>query len=148
MWCFEKLIKFLTKNAFIIVGIEGTGFCRSALRSSKLIFANMLRMAALTGVMPLYLFFSKVSVSLWSSLVAYYILTTSDRYTAGGEFEIGSANIPCLCVFMLSYIVSAAFFEAYSMTIDTLMLSFCLEEAKLKEGVKFDVSYAKIHGLD
>ena len=37
MWCFEKVIRFMTRAAYIIVAIEGKSFCGAAWRSFKMV---------------------------------------------------------------------------------------------------------------
>ena len=37
LWCFEKVIRFMTRAAYIIVAIEGKSFCGAAWRSFKMV---------------------------------------------------------------------------------------------------------------
>ena len=41
LWCFEKIIKFLTRRAYIMIAINGTPFCRSAKTAFKAMWNNM-----------------------------------------------------------------------------------------------------------
>merc|ERR1719436_910437 len=53
IWCFEKCIKFLNKNAYIQIALLGKGFCTSAKEAFFLIARNVLRfgtIAALGGI--------------------------------------------------------------------------------------------------
>merc|ERR1719311_1646728 len=43
LWCFEKCIKYLNKNAYIQVALMGTNFCTSAWNAFNLLFRNALR---------------------------------------------------------------------------------------------------------
>ena len=45
LWCLEKIARYLTEAAYIMIAIEGRGFCLSAWRSFKLLFSNSLRIA-------------------------------------------------------------------------------------------------------
>jgi hypothetical protein len=36
-WCFEKIVMFINRNAFIIVGIKGSNYCSAACTALKLI---------------------------------------------------------------------------------------------------------------
>ena len=147
MWCVEKIVKFLTKNAYIIVGIEGKYFCTAAFRSFKLLFANAVRFAVMVTVSFFMLLLARIAVALWSAMVCYIVLTNADRYIADGEFEILNTAAPCAIVFVVAFIVSTAFFEAYGMTIDTLLLCFCVDEKRQKENAGA-FNYASVHKLD
>jgi hypothetical protein len=43
LWCFEKFIKYLNKNAYIQVALLGTNFCTSAKVAFSLILRNFAR---------------------------------------------------------------------------------------------------------
>lgn len=45
LWCLEKCARYITMQAYIMIAIEGNGFCLSAWRSFKLLFSNTLRIA-------------------------------------------------------------------------------------------------------
>jgi hypothetical protein len=51
LWCLEKCARYITMQAYIMIAIEGNGFCLSAWRSFKLLFSNTLRIAT-TQVPP------------------------------------------------------------------------------------------------
>ena len=62
LWCFEKCLKFLNKNAYIEVAIYGYNFCKAARKAFTLLMSNMLRVAAINSVGTFVLFLGKVAV--------------------------------------------------------------------------------------
>ncbi|PNI51559.1 SLC44A2 isoform 6, partial [Pan troglodytes] len=42
-WCLEKFIKFLNRNAYIMIAIYGTNFCTSARNAFFLLMRNIIR---------------------------------------------------------------------------------------------------------
>jgi hypothetical protein len=61
MWCMEKCIKFLNKNAYIQVAIHGYSFCKACRSAFFLILRNILRVAAVNMVSGFVLALGKVS---------------------------------------------------------------------------------------
>ncbi|XP_077833538.1 choline transporter-like protein 2 isoform X10 [Macaca mulatta] len=49
-WCLEKFIKFLNRNAYIMIAIYGTNFCTSARNAFFLLMRNIIRVAVLDKV--------------------------------------------------------------------------------------------------
>ena len=45
LYCFEKCVRFLSYSTYILIAVEGGGFCQSAWKSFKLLFTNSLRVA-------------------------------------------------------------------------------------------------------
>lgn len=43
-------MKFINRNAYIMVAVKGTGYCQSAARAVRLIVANALRLVAVDVV--------------------------------------------------------------------------------------------------
>ena len=41
MWCFEKIVKFISKNAYIMVAMKGKNFCRSTKAAFLLILTAL-----------------------------------------------------------------------------------------------------------
>jgi choline transporter-like protein 2/4/5 len=62
MWCLEKFMKFLNKNAYIQTAIYGQSFCPAAKRAFFLLLRNVLRVAAVTMVSTFILLLGKVII--------------------------------------------------------------------------------------
>lgn len=62
LWCFEKCLKFLNRNAYIEVAIYGYNFCKAAQKAFSLLTSNILRVAAINSVGTFVLFLGKVAV--------------------------------------------------------------------------------------
>ncbi|KAL4676048.1 hypothetical protein H8959_010193 [Pygathrix nigripes] len=62
LWCLEKFIKFLNRNAYIMIAIYGKNFCVSAKNAFTLLMRNIVRVVVLDKVTDLLLFFGKLLV--------------------------------------------------------------------------------------
>merc|ERR1711879_538252 len=74
MWCLEKCIKFLNKNAYIQVALMGTNFCTSAKNAFWLILRNILRIGMLAALGALIQTIGKICIALLTALVGFFIL--------------------------------------------------------------------------
>ena len=66
LWCLEKVINYLNKNAYTIVAIEGVSFCVAAHKSFALIVKNALRVAMINSVGDFILFLCKLAIVILS----------------------------------------------------------------------------------
>lgn len=80
---FEKFIRFLNSNAYIMIALTGQNFCSAAYDAFYLIFRNALKVAITHGRT-----YTKISLS-WSNLLVlgncihyslHYCYMLSDRY--------------------------------------------------------------------
>jgi len=127
--CVEKFIQFLTKNAYIMVAVDGRSFCYSAGQAWKLITANVARMTAV-NIVSMYLFFlSKIAVGLFTALFTVLWIDNVMVYHASTN-DVTSSFAPAVCAFILGYFVAFLFFEVVDFTVDTLLLSFCLDDMR------------------
>jgi len=117
--CVERFLRFFSKNAYIIVAIQGTGFCTSARTSFKLIINNILRVAAVSFVGDFVIFVGKLSVSIMAGIVAAQVLKERE--------DVSVWLFPVIVVMVFSYLVASAFMAVYEIAVDTLLLSFLLE---------------------
>eukprot|EP00128_Syssomonas_multiformis_P015006 Colp12_sorted_trinity150504_noHs@3227 len=128
-WCLEKIIKLLNKNAYIEIAVYGYSFCKAARTAFGLLTRNCLRLAAVDTVGDFVLFLGKLTVTVLSSLAAYYFFT--QIYVKDNSAHYIMA--PVLVVMLASYMVAATFFSVYEMAIDTIFLCFC-EDVEHNDG--------------
>ena len=60
MWCLEKLLKFINKNAYIQTAIYSYSFCKSSRCAFFLLLRNILRVATVNTISSFILFIGKV----------------------------------------------------------------------------------------
>ncbi|OQS02050.1 choline transporter, partial [Thraustotheca clavata] len=63
LWCFEKCMKFLNKNAYIIVAMKGQSFCSAMKESFELLFSNAARVATVSVISTFLLFLGKIFIT-------------------------------------------------------------------------------------
>ncbi|XP_022603645.1 choline transporter-like protein 2 [Seriola dumerili] len=132
-WCLEKFIKFLNRNAYIMVAIYGKNFCTSARDAFFLLMRNMIRVAVLDKVTDFLLFLGKLLIVGLVGVFAFFFF--SGRVKA---FEDTAPNlhyywVPILTVVVGSYLIAHGFFSVYAMCVDTLFLCF-LEDLERNDG--------------
>merc|ERR1711871_1557685 len=64
LWCVEKCMKFLNKNAYILVAMKGCSFCSGAVEAIKLIFLNPRKIASVSMVTVFVLNLGKLAVCI------------------------------------------------------------------------------------
>eukprot|EP00300_Choanocystis_sp_HF-7_P030175 c38942_g1_i1.p1 GENE.c38942_g1_i1~~c38942_g1_i1.p1 ORF type:complete len:648 (-),score=109.16 c38942_g1_i1:42-1985(-) len=130
--CVERFIKFLTKNAYIMIAVDGHSFCHATAQAWQLIMGNALRMTAV-NVVSAYVFFLGKLVSAILCAISCAIWIQRVLAFVDNEASVSSVFAPSVCTFILAYIVSGVFFEIADFTIDTLMLCFCVDDQSHRE---------------
>ena len=92
LWCFEKCIRFLNKNAYIQIAINSEHFCVAAREAFIIILRNPFVFGLVHGFGEAFMFIGKFFIAAMSSLVGYIIITQADKYSE----ELHSPFIPCL----------------------------------------------------
>ncbi|KAG9333788.1 hypothetical protein JZ751_010132, partial [Albula glossodonta] len=129
-WCLENFIKFMNRNAYIMIAIYGKNFCSSAREAFFLLMRNVLRVAVLDRVTDFLLFLGKVLVAGSVGVLAFFFFTCKIPII---QQEVPSLNyywIPLLTVIFGSYLIAHGFFSTYAMCVDTLFLCFLLDLEK------------------
>ena len=122
LWCFEKFIKFLNKNAYIQTAIFGTPFCRSAREAFSLIVRNAGKVASISYVSTLVLFVGRIFISSLTTGGAYVYM---DHYIGG---KLYSTAGPCAVIFFMSYYVGGMFLDIFDMSTSTILQCFVADE--------------------
>merc|ERR1712072_599262 len=141
LWCLEKVARYISNAAYIMIAIEGRGFCASAWRSFKLLFSNSLRIATTEVIAMLVLTLSTIGICLGCTAVTITALKQMPQFTCVGlepgedcSNYVDNPVAPAVFVALSSLFVSHCFMQVFGMAITTILLSFCLDEDKFKSG--------------
>uniref|UniRef100_A0A8D3CF42 Choline transporter-like protein n=1 Tax=Scophthalmus maximus TaxID=52904 RepID=A0A8D3CF42_SCOMX len=118
-WCLEHFIKFINRNAYIMMAIYGKNFCTSSKDAFFLLMRNVIRVAVLDKVTDFLLFLGKLLITggVGEFLVTYFLFS----------------HIKTNTVIFGSYMIAHGFFNVYAMCVDTLFLCFC-EDLERNDG--------------
>jgi len=116
LWCFEKCIKFLNKNAYIQIAIHGTSFCTSAKNAFKLILANFLRFGVVAVLGSVLQLIGWVSIAGMTAGVGYLILQAVRPDV--------SPLLPTLSYLAVGYLVGKLFMAVFALAMDTSLQCF------------------------
>ena len=162
LWCLEKVARYISNAAYIMIAIEGRGFCASAWRSFKLLFSNSLRIATTEVIAMLVLTLSTIGtaaplecafspvltqarcvagIALGCTAVTITALKQMPQFTCVGlepgedcSNYVDNPVAPAVFVALSALFVSHCFMQVFGMAITTILLSFCLDEDKFKSG--------------
>lgn len=138
LWMLEQFMKFLNKNAYIIVAISGRNYCWSAIHALQIILKNVLRFAVVNFVTTVILFLGRLIVAGGAAAAAFG-MTRLDMYDPVKNSNTG-LEYPLLLIalcFVIGYFVGDLFFQVYDMGVDTILMSFCLDCEENKDEPQF-----------
>jgi ABC-type phosphate transport system permease subunit len=72
----ERFLKYIIRNAYIIVAKDGTPLFESGKKAFNLIFENLMDVYALNKFGDLVLFMGRLFVVAISSMIAYYMMVS------------------------------------------------------------------------
>ncbi|XP_010793741.1 LOW QUALITY PROTEIN: choline transporter-like protein 5-B [Notothenia coriiceps] len=139
-WCLENFIRFMNRNAYIMIAIYGKNFCTSSKDAFFLLMRNIIRVAVLDKVTDFLLFLGKLLISGSVGVLAFFFFT---RKIPVIQEEVPSLNyywVPLVTVIFGSYMIAHGFFNVYAMCVDTLFLCFC-EDLERNDGSSFRPYY-------
>ncbi|XP_013864307.1 choline transporter-like protein 2 isoform X2 [Austrofundulus limnaeus] len=132
-WCLEKCIKFLNRNAYIMIAIYGKNFCTSAKDAFLLLLRNVVRVVVVDKVTDFLLFLGKLLVVGLVGVFAFFFFSGRVQAFQNTAPNLHYYWVPILTVVIGSYLIAHGFFSVYSMCVDTLFLCFC-EDLERNDG--------------
>eukprot|EP00520_Triparma_pacifica_P015089 CAMPEP_0118647022 /NCGR_PEP_ID=MMETSP0785-20121206/8382_1 /TAXON_ID=91992 /ORGANISM="Bolidomonas pacifica, Strain CCMP 1866" /LENGTH=674 /DNA_ID=CAMNT_0006539083 /DNA_START=27 /DNA_END=2051 /DNA_ORIENTATION=- len=131
MWCMEKCMKFLNKNAYIQTAIFGTHFCASAKNAFFLILRNIARIGACTIVSEFVIIIGKAFICFITGGCAYFLMDSST------DLQLNYIYAPVFMVMILSWFVASMFMNIFGMAIATILQCFVADEEMFDAGTRF-----------
>nr|XP_002126506.1 choline transporter-like protein 5 [Ciona intestinalis]XP_018668803.1 choline transporter-like protein 5 [Ciona intestinalis] len=134
-WCLEKFLKFLNRNAYIMIAVYGKHFCWSAKEAFKLLMRNIIRVAVLDKVTDFILFIGKLIVTVGMGALAWAFFT--DKFISLQIFapSLNYYWMPIIIISIAAYFVASGFFNTFAMAVDTIFLCF-LEDLERNDGTE------------
>eukprot|EP00825_Cyclidium_porcatum_P018701 TRINITY_DN2128_c0_g1_i2.p1 TRINITY_DN2128_c0_g1~~TRINITY_DN2128_c0_g1_i2.p1 ORF type:complete len:412 (-),score=21.78 TRINITY_DN2128_c0_g1_i2:104-1339(-) len=130
--CFERFIKFITKNAYIQVALTGSNFCVASKDAFYLVLRNPLKFSVVAGIGQVFIFVGKLFISCVTTFICYQIFTQAKYY----KDHLFSPLLPSIACFIVSYLVGCLFMSVYGMSIDTILQCSCADEELMKKEQK------------
>jgi len=110
LWCFEKILKFINKNAYIQIALMGTNFCTSAKAAFHLILRNFVRFGVVATLGLIIHGIGYVVITVSTTIIGYFILQFLHPDL--------SVVIP-LCIYAgLGYVVGALYLNVFGLAVD------------------------------
>merc|ERR1711871_494151 len=122
IWCMEKCMKFINRNAYILIAIHGISFCTAAKRAFFLILRNIARIGAVAVLSTIFLFLGKMFICGLPTAVAMYILVMNE------ETAVDAPMMPLFITAGICYLIGTSMMAVYGMTIDTMLICFVGDE--------------------
>jgi choline transporter-like protein 2/4/5 len=160
LWCLEKVLKFITKNAYIMVAIRGQNFCSSAREAFFLLTRNIIRVVVLSSISSFLMFIGKLFIVGVTVVLAFFLLEKGiplptsiqnsikndtnhsmfidklvpDAFFSGQPLiHMNNPHFWLAIIVIGTFVIAACFFTVFEMGVDTLFLCFC-EDLEMNDG--------------
>lgn len=127
LWCLEKCLKFINKNAYIETALYGYDFCNACCKAFHTILNNLMAFGAISFVAFIVIFMIKLTVAIAIAVIAFNWLENDD--------DVPLKGLVVFVLALIAWFIADAFAGIYSMSADTLLLVFA-EDVSQENGPK------------
>lgn len=131
-WVLENILKFISKNAYIMVAIYGTNFCSSARRAFMLLMRNIMRVVVIDKITDFLMLLGKLMVVAVTATSSFYFFSSNQKVYKNLP-QLHYNLVPPIFITIGSYLIASSFFSVYGTAVDTLFLCF-LEDCERNDG--------------
>eukprot|EP00002_Diphylleia_rotans_P014576 TRINITY_DN283_c0_g1_i9.p2 TRINITY_DN283_c0_g1~~TRINITY_DN283_c0_g1_i9.p2 ORF type:complete len:155 (-),score=26.68 TRINITY_DN283_c0_g1_i9:388-852(-) len=124
--CFERFIKFINKNAYILIAVYGYSFCQAARKAFFILLANAMRVAAVTMVGDFLIFMGKLAITAGTSYVCLMIMRDEADLQFWVTPLIVSCHRNCFGVKPAAFESPGTSFLIYGSIFGTMYLTSCV----------------------
>jgi hypothetical protein len=120
LWCFEKCVKFLNKNAYIQIALMGTNFCRSAKNAFFLILRNAVRFGVIAVLSHIVHFIGMVLIVALTAICGYFILQAM--------YADVNPIMPTIFYVFIGWMTAKLFIGTFALAVDATLQCFIAAE--------------------
>jgi len=128
LWCFEKCVKFLNKNAYIQIALQGKNFCTSAKNAFFLILRNFARIGVICLLAHLVHFIAMTLIVAATAVCGYFILQAM--------YPEVNPIAPTIIYAFIGWMTSKLFIGTFALAVDTTLHCFIAAE-EMDKGNEF-----------
>ena len=127
MWCLENFVKFINRNAYIMIAIYGRNFCMSARDALQLLLTNPLRALVLDRVTEFVLLLGRLMITCGVAVLAFFFFSkgfyVDPAWRKYFQPDLHYYWVPLATVIVITYFVIAkAFLTVFELAVDTIFL--------------------------
>lgn len=120
VWCFEKCVQYLNKNAYIQIALLGTNFCKSAYNAFTLILRNAARFATVAALSYMVHFIGFVFIMAATGVGGYFILNAM--------YSDVNPVCPVIIYVLIGYLVAKLYMGTFGLAVDATLQCFIAAE--------------------
>jgi len=136
-YCLEKFLKFVNRNAYIMVAIYGRNFCQSAADALTLLLANPLRTLVLTKVTDFILFLGSLLITVGVGVLGFFFFSKTfnipSSYSKYLSPDLNYYWAPLIAVILATFFIAHTFMNVFEMAVDTVFLC-ALKDMSIHDG--------------
>jgi choline transporter-like protein 2/4/5 len=122
LWCLEKCVKYISKNAYIQIALTNDSFLQAAINAFTLILKNAHRFGFANTIGTVYMTFGCFFIAATTSFGTYAFMTNYDGLDV-------TSPIPTTVVMgIIAVMVGYQFLSIFSFSSDAILQSFLLDE--------------------
>jgi solute carrier family 44 (choline transporter-like protein), member 2/4/5 len=118
-WLFEKFLKFLNKNSYVLIASRGYSFCKATRKAFVYVISNCLRFIVLVHLTEWILFCGTVTICACNAYLFYHYL----QWTEQLDYLVLRWT-PIVAIVIITYVITSLFFSVYDMAIKTFFMCF------------------------
>ncbi|KAF0984587.1 hypothetical protein FDP41_000486 [Naegleria fowleri] len=129
LWVVEKIVRFMNKNAYLMIAIHGSNFLMSSSRGFMIVMENILIVGTTNTISDVVLFLGRVLITVISSVICYLIIDLNNKY----EFLVAVLPvveygiIPSVVTGVITFLIASLFMNLYDIAIDTILICVSYE---------------------
>lgn len=123
--CIERLIKIISKSAFVITIVKNTSFCTSAFQAIIILLENVVRVGTLTTLSTAACFLIKLFIVGCNMIIGYGLMQVD---TINDSTTVDSGLFPLVAIFFITFIIATLFVSVFEACVDTIMICFFIDE--------------------
>lgn len=119
--CFDRLIRYLNRNAYIYMAITSDNFCNSAIESFCLILKNMTKFGFVETIATMFMYMCQFGVAALNGVVAYLLLP----YIVD---DVGSPFVPTGVCFVVGLLIAGLFISIFDVGSNTILQCYLIDQ--------------------
>ncbi|CAH1156212.1 unnamed protein product [Phaedon cochleariae] len=116
-YCLEKFIRYLNHNAYTVIAIDGSNFCKASGTAFEVLTSHALQVATINSLGDFILFLGKCFVTAVTGCVGLAIFRRNE------DLKFYAAPTLLICIF--AFFVAHCILSLYEMVLDTVYLCMC-----------------------
>jgi len=132
--CWEKMVKFLNKNAYLVTAVESKNYCEASQTAFNIIMTELAEVAVLQGATFIFQLGGLITITGAGIYLTWFLCLNVDQLNdPKSEYYVSNPETVTALAGLISFTIALVFTFVFDVVSDSILFCYSLDKKRCEE---------------